>query len=118
VSFIYYEIVPLIFFEGAEANTDSFIGSETNIELSIDHLIPQYFVSNFHARVELHNTEEGSPFFEFLHPVRYAGLWCDHEMWPSHLLILVKVAQYGDRLYGFSQTLHRLSWLNSYHVIG
>jgi hypothetical protein len=72
VGFIYYEIVPLIFFEGAEANTDGFIGSEADIEFSLTHLIPQYLVSNFHARVELHNTEEGSPFSEFLHPIGYA----------------------------------------------
>jgi hypothetical protein len=87
--------VPLIFFERAEANTYSFIGSKANIELSFYHLIPQYLLSHFHGRVELHNTEEGSPLREFLHPVGYAGLWCDDEMRPSHLLVLVKVAQYG-----------------------
>jgi hypothetical protein len=31
-------------------------------------------------------------------------------MRPSHLLVLVKVAQYGYWLYSFSQTLYRLSW--------
>jgi hypothetical protein len=72
VGLIYYEIVPLIFFERAEANTDSFIGSETNIEFSLTHLISQYLVSHFHARVELHNTKEGGPFSEFLHPIGYA----------------------------------------------
>jgi hypothetical protein len=87
--------MPLIFFERAEANTDGFICSEANVELSILHLVLQYLVSHFHARVELHNTEERSPFCEFLHPVRYAGLRCHNEMRPSHLLVLVKVAQYG-----------------------
>lgn len=106
-----YEIMPLVLFERAEAYTDGFIGSEADVEHALLHLLLQYLVSHFHTRIELHYPEEWSPLGELLHPVGDAGLRSDNQMRTSDLLILVQVAQNGDRLYGFAQTLYRLSWL-------